>query len=197
MRSRLVALLWLISLPAYAQVTTEPVLTAVDPKQFATGWFAEGELGAVHFLGPAGGPLSTGVAVGARVGYDLQRWFSVAVHALGSTHAGNVAGAPQSDQLMQFYALTTELKLTYTFRQVSLLVLGSAGLGRVSTNLLETVGATAVGVRSSFAAGGGGGVEYHTLNRHLSVGLLVTYLHLTGFGSSGALAPTALLRYTF
>ena len=51
-----------------------------DPAKFAHGLYTEGEVGAVVFFGPAGEDVAPGFAIGARVGYDLFRFFAVQAH---------------------------------------------------------------------------------------------------------------------
>ena len=183
--------------PARAQITEEPAPPFPDPRKFAHGFYAEGEVGAVTFVGKAGDKMSPGIALGARLGYELTRWLAMQLHALGSTHQGNFENMPEADQLLQIYQGTAELRLTYTFRQLSLFAAGGAGVARLSSNLLATAGLTGPDTRTSFEVGGGGGLDYHTLNRHFSLGLTGEFLELDSVKSSGTLATTVYLRYTF
>jgi hypothetical protein len=180
----------------HAQITEEPSVPFPDPEKFSHGLYAEGEIGAVTFLGRAGDKIGTGVAVGARLGYDLARWISVQAHVLGSTHEGGMGGGLE-DQLLQVYQATGELKLTYTFRQLSLFASGGGGVARMGSNLLTIIGLMPSGSRTTAAAGGGGGFDWHTLNRHFSAGVYVGFLHLVDVRDSGLLATTVYLRYTF
>src|SRR5207237_2498269 len=108
--------------------------------KFAHGLYTDGEVGAVTFIGKAGDKLGTGVALGARLGYDLFRFVAIQLHVLGSTHQGTFPNLPQNDQLLQVYAGTAELKLTYTFRQLSVFGTFGAGIARMSSNLLNSAG---------------------------------------------------------
>src|SRR5580692_11566452 len=103
---------WLVAgaSAARAQVTAEPsAVVFPDPAKFAHGLYTEGEVGSVAFFGHAGGDVSPGFAVGARVGYDLLRWLAVQAHLLGSTH--QLSGDnPLSGQLLQTYQLVFEGK---------------------------------------------------------------------------------------
>jgi hypothetical protein len=182
---------------ARAQVTKEPeVAIFPDPKKFAHGLYTEGELGAVAFFGPAGDNVAPGFAIGARVGYDVFRFFAVQVHGLGSTHLTKANDRPQGDQLIQTYQGTVEGKLTLRFGQVSLFGEGGVGLTRLSTNLLYVLGVEQQ-YRTGLTAGGGGGVDYHSLSRHFSIGLRGEYYWLRDLSSSKALIATTYLRYTF
>lgn len=182
---------------AAAQITEEPAPQFPDPKKFASGLYTEGEVGALGFVGRASGQVTTGFALGGRVGYDLFRWLAVQVHLAGSTHQAALSNVPQTDQLLQIYRGTGELKVTFVLRQVSLFGFGGAGLALISSNLLETTGLARAGGRSSFIGGGGGGIDYHTLSRHFSFGLNGAYLAMPRIKASGAVTAMTYLRYTF
>jgi hypothetical protein len=182
---------------ARAQVTKEPEAAIFpDPKKFARGLFTEGEVGAVAFFGPAGDSVAPGFAIGARVGYDVLRFLAVQLHGLGSTHLTKAGEHPQGDQLLQTYQGTIEGKLTLRFGQVSLFGEGGVGVTRLSTNLLYQLGVEQQ-YRTGLTAGGGGGVDYHSLSRHFSIGLRGEYYWLRDLRSSTDLIATTYLRYTF
>jgi hypothetical protein len=203
-KSAIVALLLALPVCAHAQITEEPAPPFPDPAKFAHGLYADGEVGAVTFIGKAGDKLGTGVALGARLGYDVFRFVSIQLHALGSTHQGSFPNLPQNDQLLQVYAGTAEMKLTWTFRQLSIFGYGGFGIARMSSNLLASAGLMGPPAQNPAAVslystviGGGGGFDWHTLNRHFSLGLNVGYLQLADVTASGTLATTVYLRYTF
>lgn len=189
---------WLLSgAPARAQVTSEPSGTVVfpDPAKFARGLYTEGEVGAVAFFGRAGDDVSPGFAVGARLGYDFTRWLAVQAHALGSTHqiaGNNVLGG----QLLQTYQATLEAKLTYRFSQTSIFAEGGVGIERLSTNALFVLGVEPR-YRAGLLYGGGGGIDYHSLSRHFSVGVRGDFEVLAELTSSQELMASTYLRYTF
>jgi hypothetical protein len=191
------ALLLLAAAPARAQVTKEPEAAIFpDPKKFARGLYTEGEVGAVAFMGPAGDAVSPGFAIGARVGYDLFSFFAVQIHGLGSTHLTKAGTRPEGDQLIQTYQGTVEGKLTLRFGQLSLFGEGGVGVVRLSTNLLYQLGVEQQ-YRTGLAAGGGGGIDYHSLSRHFSIGLRGELYWLRDLSSSKDLVVTTYLRYTF
>lgn len=180
---------------AWAQVTSEPTAAIFpDPAKFAHGHYTEGEVGSVVFFGKASDAVGPGFAVGARLGYDLLRFFAVQAHLLGSTHETRgdslVAG-----QLLQTYQATVEGKLTLRFSQTSLFAEGGVGAARMSSNLLYALGLARY--RTGLTAGGGGGVDYHSLSRHFSIGLRGGFFWLGDVSSSRDLIATAYLRYTF
>ncbi|HVR64901.1 MAG TPA: outer membrane beta-barrel protein [Polyangia bacterium] len=179
-----------------AQVTDVPnPVIFPDPAKFARGLYTEGEIGALIFFGAAGDRIGPGVALGARVGYDVARWLALQAHAIGSTHETKFAGMPQAGQIIQLYQATAELKLTIRIVQTSIFLEGGGGLARLSTNLLETVGDS--GQRNGLTAGGGAGIDYHSLSRHFSVGVRGGYFWLRDIKGSAQVTATAYLRYTF
>jgi opacity protein-like surface antigen len=187
---------------ARAQVTDEPnPVIFPDPTKFARGLYTEGELGSVVFFGPAGGgKVGPGVAIGTRVGYDITRFFAVQLHALGSTHQTSFPGMPQDAQLLQLYQGMAEAKLTIRFGQTSVFAEGGLGAARLSSNLLATIpyqDGYLTRWRTGFTAGGGAGVDYHSLSRHFSVGLRGGYFWLRDISGSRDLIATTYLRYTF
>ncbi len=181
---------------AQAQITEEPPAPFPDTDKFARGLYTDAELGTLFFLGSARKPMGFGVAAGARLGYDFFRWAALQVHALGSTHRTDFGAAPQSGELLQLYQLSAELKLAIPIRQVSIFGMGGAGVGYLTTNLLETSQLQVQG-QTQFSFLGGLGIDYHTLTRHFSVGFSGTFMKITGFPGPGAIAATAYIRYTF
>jgi opacity protein-like surface antigen len=182
---------------ARAQVTKEPEAAIFpDPNKFARGLYTEGEVGTVAFFGPAGENVSPGFAIGARVGYDLLRFLAVQIHGLGSTHLTKAGNRPEGGQLIQTYQATVEGKLTLRFGQLSVFGEGGVGLARLSTNLLYELGVEQE-YRTGLTAGGGAGIDYHSLSRHFSIGLRGELYWLRDLSSSEDLIVTTYLRYTF
>jgi hypothetical protein len=181
--------------PARAQVTSEPsAVVFPDPTKFAHGFFTEGEFGVLSFNGRASAEISPGVAVGARAGYDIFSFFAVQLHLLGSTHQSQ-GDTPIAGQLLQVYQGTVEGKLTLRLVQWSFFVEGGLGAARMSSNLLYARGLAKY--RTGFTYGGGGGIDYHFLSRHFSIGVRGDFYVLSDVTSSRDLATTMYLRYTF
>jgi len=178
---------------ARAQITEEPPAPFPDTDKFARGIYADAEMGTLFFIGSPRKPLGFGVAAGARFGYDVFQWAAVQVHALGSTHKTDFGAAPQSGELLQLFQLSAELKLSIPIRQVSIFGSGGVGVGHFSTNVLQT-SSLKVADQTQLSAIGGLGVDYHTLTRHFSVGLLGNYIKLTGMPGPGAVAATVYMR---
>ena len=126
--------------PAHAQVTSEPsAVVFPDPAKFAHGFFTEGEFGVLWFTGRASDEVAPGFAVGARIGYDLFRFFAIQSHLLGSTHQTK-GDTPTAGQLLQTYQGTVEGKLTLRLVQWSFFAEGGLGAARMSSNLLYVRG---------------------------------------------------------
>jgi hypothetical protein len=187
----------LLGAGASAQVTNEPVAPHPDPSKFARGLYGEAEVGTLVFVGDAGPQIGPGAAVGVRLGYDLLRWVALQVHAFGSTHTTRFPDTPQAGQLLQLYQGTAELKLSVRFGQVAAAAIGGIGLARLSTNLLGTGGLTDPDVQNTQVVLGGLGADYHTQSRHFSFGLSAIFAHYQKLFTTGAVAATAHVRYTF
>lgn len=182
---------------ARAQVTAEPsAVVFPDPNKFARGLYTEGEIGAVAFFGPAGDNVSPGFAIGARLGYDIFRWLALQAHFLGSTHQLSDGAGALSGQLIQTYQAVLEGKLTLRFGQTSLFGEGGIGVARLSTNALYAL-MVEPKYRVGLVAGGGAGVDYHSLSRHFSIGIRGDFLVMSNLSSSQELMATTYLRYTF
>jgi len=181
---------------ARAQVTAEPsAVVFPDPAKFAHGLYTEGEVGALAFFGKAGNDVSPGFAIGARVGYDLLRWLALQASFVGSTH--QVSGDnPLNGQLLQTYQGLIEGKLTYRWGQTSIFGEGGVGVERLSTNALYALGVEPR-YRVGLVEGGGGGLDYHSLSRHFSVGVRGGFFVMAELTSTEELIATTYLRYTF
>lgn len=180
---------------AAAQVIAEPAPpTFPDPNKFAKGPFASGEVGALVYLGRAGRYAAPGVAFGVRLGYDLFRWLDVQAHVMGAS-SNATTPPPELGQSFQTYLYAAEVRLKLQLRRFQLFAEGGAALAQLSTNVLDEAGVTH-GSDFTFAVVGGGGLDYHTLNRHFSVGLGGDYVWLASFTGGHALSVDVYLRYT-
>jgi hypothetical protein len=180
---------------AHAQVIAEPAPPPwPDPKKFAKGPFASGEVGSLVYLANSGKYASPGVAFGVRLGYDLFRWLAVQAHVLGGSNDATLP-PPTVNQAFQTYVYAGEVRFKVQIRRWALFAEGGVAAAQVSTNVLDEVGVTH-GSHITFAALGGGGLDYHTLNRHFSVGLGADYLWLQNFTGGHALSLDVYLRYT-
>jgi hypothetical protein len=189
------AALFALAPPARAQVISEaPPPPWPDPKKFAKGPFASGEVGALVFFGRAGRYASPGPAFGLRLGYDIFRWLDVQAHVMGSSHDATTP-PPTSGQSVQMLLYAGEVRLKLAIRRFQLFAEGGAGGMQVTSNVLDQVRVTD-GNTFSLAVVAGLGLDYHTLNRHFSVGLGADYVWLQAFNNTSSLSVDAYLRYT-
>src|SRR4051812_12141645 len=70
---------------------------AADARPAATGWFAEGGLGAVAFLPKASSDAKIGPALDVRIGRDLFSWLGVGIHLAASSHEATVPPPPEGE----------------------------------------------------------------------------------------------------
>jgi hypothetical protein len=180
---------------ARAQVIAEPAPPPwPDPKKFAKGPFASGELGALVYVGRSGKYAGPGPAFGVRLGYDLFRWLALQAHVMGASAEATLP-APTAGQSFQTLLYAGEARLSVAIRRFALFAEGGAAAAQIASNVLDSVNVTQ-GNRLSFAVVAGGGLDYHTLNRHFSVGVGLDYVWMQAFNSSSALSIDAYLRYT-
>ena len=113
-----------------------------------------------------------GFAIGARVGYDLTRWLAVQAHVLGSTHQTSPAACRSTASCCRPTRRRVEGKLTYRFGQTSIFAEGGVGAGApVDQPALRRWGVEPHVPAPGLTAGGGGGIDYHSLSRHFSIGV--------------------------
>lgn len=195
MKSSIVAAALLTSAIARAQVISEqapPVFP--DPKRFSRGFYAQGELGALAYVGHAGKLAGPGPAFSVRLGYDIQRWLSIQAHVLGSIGQVNIPG-PTDGQSYQTFVYGGEVHGQVQVRRVGLYAEAGAAAAHIPSNVFDDARITN-GHKISLAVVAGGGIDFHTLNRHFSVGVGADYLWLASFGRSSAVTAQAFLKYT-
>jgi hypothetical protein len=129
-----------------------------------------------------------------RLGYDILRWLSVQGHVLGSAGSVNLPG-PEHGQSYETLVYGGEVHLQAQIRRVGLFAEGGVACAQIPTNVLDEAGITG-GHHFSLAAIGGGGIDFHTLNRHFSFGASVDYLWMEKFDKSSALSAQAFIKYT-
>lgn len=179
--------------PAFAQVITEQAPPKFpDPKKFARGFFASGELGATTYFGRLGKAVDPGFTFGIRTGYDVLRFLAIEARVGGASSTASTP-PPVSGQTVQMFFYGGDVRFSLPIRQWSLAAEGGAALAQLSSNVLATVGITK---KLSVAAIAGINIDYHTLNRHFSVGVAADYLYLHSFAQAHSLQTTFYMRYT-
>ena len=180
---------------ASAQVIAEPAPPPwPDPKKFAKGPFASGEVGALAYLGRAGKYTSPGVAFGVRLGYDLFRWLSLQGVVTASI-SNATTPPPTNGQDFELFLYAAVGRLQLQIRRFGLFAEGGAGVAQITSNVLDAPGVTN-GRSLSFTVVAGGGLDFHTLNRHFSLGVSADYLLFTQFTGGHAVDVWAFLKYT-
>jgi hypothetical protein len=161
------------------------------------GFYVAGELGTLAYVGNIGRASRPGIAFGARVGYDILSFLAAGVRVVGATNATDFA-PPPGPATFQSYYYGAEARLAWRLlrNRLSLLAQGGYGLMMLGNNILETAGVVSPGSRFSGAFSAGLGVDYHTKNRHFSVGLSADAVVPQSFGGSAGLAITPYLQYT-
>jgi hypothetical protein len=181
---------------AAAQVIAEkPAAPFPDPSKFERGFFVEGNLGASVFVGRLGQYADPGPAFSVRLGYDVLRWLAVDARVGGELSAVD-APAPFDHQVSQLFVYAAEVRLQLQLKRIGLWAAGGGGAALLGNNLLEQLGVTN-GHRLTGLVTAGVGFDFHTLNRHYSVGVSADYGWLAQFQNSHALTFAAYLRYTW
>jgi hypothetical protein len=184
---RPVALVVLLLSLASARAQAEP--------KYASGYYAEAGIGTGFFLGEAGKYIAPGPSFALRSGYDLFTWLSVGGRFSGGIHEGDVPPPPEQEYL-QLLEGAGEARLTLRLGRVAIFAEGSLGFGYITTNLLDRVGVTTPDSYLSAAFGAGGGIDYHTQNRHFSFGLCGDYSVFPTFDGAQGVTVRLYLRYT-
>lgn len=173
---------------------------APPPRVAATGFFAEGGLGAVAFLPRTSRSAAVGPALSLRVGRDLFSWFSVGVFLAASSHEATVP-PPPSGQWFQLYRGGADGRLGFRLERLAFFAEGGAGIAMVSSNVLEKVMVLDPGEKYSIAFHAGVGLEYQLVDRHYAVGIGADAFLLPQFappsGPVKAIDSRIYLRYTY
>ena len=165
-----------------------------DPRKFSRGFFVEAGTGPGVPIGRTAAVLSTGFSFSARAGYEIRRWIALQLHATAMLSRFD-DGIFRRQLLGQgFY--TGEVRLGVPFRRFLIAAHGGAGLAQTSNNLLQVAGIAADNRRIGLAWDAGLSFDIHSLTRHLSGGLAVTFLGTPALAQSGALLVQLYLRYT-
>jgi hypothetical protein len=183
-----------IAIATLLVVSSENAEAQVQHGKPSHGYFAEMDLGVTGFLGETQRYAAPGPAFGIRAGRDIFRWFSLGLQLASSTHEATVPPPPEQEYF-QLYHLGVDARLTVRFGRLAMFAEGGAGLAFISTNVLDRVAITDSEVFSpSFTAGGG--LAWHTVNRHFSFGLAGDYTLLPDFDATQAVQVRLYLRYT-
>jgi len=181
-------------LGGFATITAASGGAAARPA--ATGWFAEGGLGAVGFLSRAGSAAATGPALELRVGRDLFSWLAIGIDLTASSHEATVPPPPEGEWF-QLYRGAADARITGRQGRFAGFIDGGLGVAMISSNVLGKVGITDPGEKLSIAFHAGAGVQYQLENRHYAVGIAAEGFLLPQFDAIRAVDSRLYLRYTY
>jgi hypothetical protein len=173
----------------------EPVVEA-PPRTAATGFFAEGGLGAVAFLPKTSKDAAVGPELSLRLGRDIVSFFSLGLYAAASSHEATTP-PPPTGEYFQLYRGGVDGRLGGRFEHIALFIEGGVGIAVISSNVLEGVKITDPGERFSITFHAGAGLEYQLENRHYAVGLGVDAFLIPQFAATKAIDSRLYLRYTY
>jgi hypothetical protein len=165
-----------------------------DPKKFSRGFFVEGGLGPALPLGPTRDVLSTSFSLAVRTGYEIRRWAALQVHA--AAMIGRYDDGVLHRELLQQYVYTGELRFGVPIRRFLIAAQGGAGIYQLSNNLLQVAGIASDNRRIGVAWDASLAFDIHSLNRHISGGLGVTYVGMPALKNAGTLLLHVVMRYT-
>ena len=156
--------------------------------------YAEVNFGAAGFLGTAAPYAKPGPSAALRAGIDWRQWLALGARLSTQTHEGRVPAPPVGDYF-QLYGAGIDARAALRLGKMALFVAGGAGVGLVSTNLLEKVRILEPGERFAVYVSAGAGIAYQLENRHFALGLggEWTLHHSFALQTGGGYA---FLRYT-
>lgn len=178
-----------------------PEAIEVTRDLYAHGIFLEAFMGVRGFIGGAGRLSRPGPYLRIGGGYEVARWFWVALAAEGSLHRTD-APRPPGPAVFEVVSFLLELRLQANIgARAALWLGGEVGLTFVTSDVLTTYGlqdADDVGL----VYGGQVGFDWHLRNRHHSLGISGgARVHPGLEGLTGEVAigvhGTLYLRYVF
>ncbi len=172
--------------------TTHPV----DARPAASGWYAEGGMGAVAFLPKHNDDAAPGPALNMRIGYELFSWLAVGISVAASSHEATVPPPPEGEWF-QLYRGSGDVRIGGRFDHIAIFIEGGVGLAMLSSNVLQKVMVTDPGQSFSIGFDAGAGLEYQLENRHYALGLGVDGFLLPQFDKIKAIDSRLYLRYTY
>jgi hypothetical protein len=165
-----------------------------DPRKFSRGFFVEASTGPMVSIGATADVLSTGFSLSARIGYEIRRWIAFQLHATGALRRYDDGVLHR--ELLGEGIYTGEARVGVPFRRFMVAAHGGAGVDHLSNNLLQVADIAPDNRRLGLAWTAGLSFDVHSLNRHNSGGLVVTFVGTPALQNSGALLMQLYFRYT-
>ncbi len=165
-----------------------------DPKKFSRGFFVEAGIGPGIPIGPTAEVLSVGVSLGLRTGYEIRRWVALQLHASGTL--SRYDDGVLRRELLQQFVYTGELRFAVPIRRFLIAAQGGAGMYQLTNNLLQVAGIAEDNRRIGVAWDASLAFDVHSLNRHISGGLVATFVGMPALDNAGMLVLHVVLRYT-
>jgi hypothetical protein len=161
----------------------------------AHGFTTEAGFGAIALQKPTS-TLAIGPVATVGVGYDVFHWLTVGAVLSLSTQRSTLPPPPEHEY-QQMYRAGALARIGGQVGPVLLSVEGGAGIGRLSSNLLERASLIKPGQRNSVALFGGAAIEYQLGNRHYALGLGANGWYFTQFQSAITVEGRLFLHYTY
>lgn len=169
---------------------------AAHARPASTGFFSEAGAGAAGFIGAAASDSKIGPTMALRIGYEPFSWFAFGLHLEGQSHEATVP-PPPTGEWFQLYRAEADGRLTARVGAFAMFAEGGAGVGYISSNVLQKVGILDPGEHFTLSMDAGGGAEYQLQNRHYAFGLGANWWILPQFNSVQGAEARLYLRYTY
>jgi hypothetical protein len=182
------------ALACAALVAARRAHAAKPAGNYAHGYFAEAGGGVSMFL-VGGQYIAPGATLHLRTGYEPFSWLGLGVRLGLSMHEATVPPPPDQEYFELWDGAATA-RLQLRAWRIGVYAEGGLGAGYINTNVLDKVGLTDPDSYVSFLVTAGGGIDYHTQNRHFGLGLGADWTTYPTFGAASSLTVRAYLRYT-
>ncbi|HEU0029237.1 MAG TPA: outer membrane beta-barrel protein [Kofleriaceae bacterium] len=170
--------------------------SVADARPAASGWYAEGGLGATGFLPSHSDDARPGPGLHLALGRDVFNFLALGLSFTASSHEATVPPPPEGEWF-QLYRGLAEARIGGRFDTIAVFVEGGAGVSMISSNVLGKVMVTESGENFSILFQAGAGAEYQLENRHYAIGAAVDAFLLPQFDAMRAIDARLYLRYTY
>jgi hypothetical protein len=174
---------------------------APDRALYHQGVHVRAELGGQGFVGGIGRLAAPGPVAHIALGYELTRWFLVALDFGLGMHPSSAPPPPAASSFQTYTGLVQARFGVPLSARALIWISADGGVGKVSGDFLQAWGFDRAG-RIGLVYGGALGFDWHFLNPHHSIGLkagghLYPNLVASNGETSTAVEATAYLKYVF